>query len=95
MSLFNNFGVHSGVNFINILRSTFTPVDHESVKVQLSHQCLFTLLGATSVKAVRRTLMKLSPDIMGEGKSLSLLETEVRYAKMSSFNLFAKILVRF
>jgi len=29
--------------------------------------CLFTLLGSTSVKAVPRTLMKLSPD-WGEGE---------------------------
>ncbi len=31
-------------------------------KIQLSHQCLFMLLGSMSVKAVCRTLMKLSPD---------------------------------
>jgi len=31
-------------------------------KIQLSHQYLFTLLGSASVKAARRTLMKLSPD---------------------------------
>jgi len=30
-------------------------------KTQLSHQYLFTLLGSVQVKAVRRTLMKLSP----------------------------------
>jgi len=32
-------------------------------KIQFSHQCLFTLLGSTSVKAVHRTLMKLSPGV--------------------------------
>jgi len=50
-----------GVNYINVLRTAFALVDPESVKIQLSNQCLFTLLGSTSVKAVRRTLMKLSP----------------------------------
>jgi len=30
-------------------------------KIQLSHKYLFTLLGSESVKAERRTLMKLSP----------------------------------
>ena len=50
-----------GLNFINILRTAFTLVDPQSIKIQLSHQCLFMLLGFTSVKAVRRTLMKLSP----------------------------------
>jgi hypothetical protein len=48
----------SGVNFINVLRTDFALVDPESVK---SHQCLFTLSGSTSVKAVHRMLMKLSP----------------------------------
>jgi len=32
-------------------------------KIQLSHQYLLTLLGPTSVKALRRTLMKLSPGV--------------------------------
>jgi len=53
--------LYSGVNFINILRTAFALVDPKSVKIQLSHQCLFKLLGSTSVKAVHRTLMKLSP----------------------------------
>jgi hypothetical protein len=42
-----------GVNFINILRAAFAPVDPESIK---------RLSGSMSVKAVHRTLMKLSPD---------------------------------
>jgi len=51
-----------GLNFINILRTAFTLVDPKSItKIQLSHKYLFTLLGSASVKAVRRTLMKLSP----------------------------------
>jgi hypothetical protein len=33
-------------------------VDPESIKIQLSHQC-----GSTNVKAVRRTLMKLTPGV--------------------------------
>jgi len=32
-------------------------------KIQLSHKYLFTLSGSVSVKAVRRTLMKLSPGV--------------------------------
>jgi hypothetical protein len=36
--------------------------DPESVRTQSSHQFLFTLLGSTSLKAVRRTLMKSTPD---------------------------------
>jgi hypothetical protein len=53
-----------GVNFINVLRTAFVLVDPESIKIQLSHQCLFTLSGPTSVKAVHRTLMKLTPDVL-------------------------------
>ncbi len=50
----------SGVYFINILHTAFRLVDPKSVKIQLSHQGLFKLLGSTDVKAVRRTLIKLS-----------------------------------
>ena len=32
----------SGVNFINVLSTAFALVDPESVKIQLSHQCLLT-----------------------------------------------------
>ncbi len=52
----------SGVNFIKVLPTAFTLVDPKSVKkIQLSHQYLFTLSGCARVKAVCRTLMKLSP----------------------------------
>jgi hypothetical protein len=51
-----------GVNFTNktYLCAAFTPVAPQSVRTQSSCQYLFTLLGSTSVKAVRRMLMKLS-----------------------------------
>ncbi len=52
-----------GVDFINVQRTAFTLVDPESAKIQFSHQYLFMLLGSTSVKAVSRTLMKLTPGI--------------------------------
>ncbi len=45
------------------LRTAFTPVAPKSVKVQSSRQYLFTLLGSTSVKVVRRMLMKLNPGL--------------------------------
>ncbi len=51
----------SGVNFINVLRTAFALVDPESVKNTVRSSVSFTLLGSMSVKAVRRTLMKLSP----------------------------------
>ncbi len=49
------------VNFINILCTAFALVDPKSIQIQLNHKCLFMLLGSTRVKAVRRTLIKLSP----------------------------------
>ncbi len=51
-----------GLNFIYILRTAFTQVDPESVRIQSSCQYLFTLSGSTSAKAVRRMLMILTPD---------------------------------
>ncbi len=51
----------TGVNFINALRTAFALVDPKSVRTRSSRQYLFTLLGSTSVKAVRRTLMKSTP----------------------------------
>ncbi len=53
------------------LRTAFAPVAPKSVIIQISCQCLFTLLGFTGIKAVRRTLMKLSPgrsDLIKEAK---------------------------
>ncbi len=51
-----------GLDFINILRTAFTHVDPESVRIQSNPQYLFTLLGSTCAKAARRTLVKLTPD---------------------------------
>ncbi len=50
-----------GVNFINILCTAFTCADPKSIRTKSRCQYLFTLLGSASVKAVHRTLMKLSP----------------------------------
>ena len=60
-SIFNSC-LTSGVNFINILWAAFAPVDPKSVKRYLLLDWILTLLGPMRVKAVRRTLMKLSPD---------------------------------
>ncbi len=50
-----------GLDFINVLRTAFTPVGPKSVKRYQRLDWVLTLLGPTSVKAVRRTLMKLTP----------------------------------
>jgi len=54
---------NSAVNFINVLLTAFTLPDHKSVKKTVKLSIFFTLLGSTSVKAVRRTLMKLTPGV--------------------------------
>ncbi len=51
-----------GLNFINVLCTAFTLVAPKSVRIQSNPQYLFTLLGSTCAKAVRRTLVKLTPD---------------------------------
>jgi len=60
-TLKNNWNVDTWGRFHQ--RSTYSFCARRSQKrkkIQLSHQCLFTLLGSTSVKAVHRMLMKLS-----------------------------------
>jgi len=51
----------SGVNFINVLHTAFTLVDPISVKNTVKSSVSFYTFGISSVKAVHRTLMKLSP----------------------------------
>ncbi len=53
---------HPGLYFINVLPTAFTPVDPKSVKDTDNLTVFFTLLGSTSIKAVRRMLVKLTPD---------------------------------
>jgi len=61
LSNFRKVHWRPGVNFTNVLRTAFTPVAPQSVRIQSSYQYLFRLLGSTSVKAVHKTLVKLSP----------------------------------
>ncbi len=49
------------LNFINVLCKAFTLADPKSVKKTVKLSIIFTLLGSTCIKAVRKTLVKLSP----------------------------------
>ncbi len=61
-----------GVNFINLFtRSCYTHSDPKSTKRQSSHQFLLALLGSTQVKALRKTLVKLTPGWKVKVKQLS------------------------
>ncbi len=51
-----------GLNFTNVLSTAFTLADPESVKRYLDFVVLFTLLGPTSIKVIRKTLVKLTAD---------------------------------
>ncbi len=51
----------SGVNFINVPRAAFAPVYPKSIKRYWLLDRILTLLGPTSIKAVCRMLIKLSP----------------------------------
>jgi len=51
----------SWINFTNVLRAAFLGADPKSAKRLTSHQCLFVLLGSSSIKAARKTLVKSTP----------------------------------
>jgi len=53
----------TGVNFINILQSTFANSDPESTKKTDNLTVFFVLSGSVRIKAARRTLMKLTPGV--------------------------------
>jgi len=83
-----------GVNFINVLRTTFTLADHKSVKkIQLSHKYLFMLLGSSSAKAVSKTLMKLSPVFTCQEQHV-ICSVCIKKAQSDNFtNLFSRQLL--
>jgi len=53
----------TGLNFINVLWTAFTSANSRSVKKTVKFLIFFTLLGSTSIKAVQKMLMKLTPDV--------------------------------
>jgi len=50
----------TGINFINVLRTAFTP---KCIKMTVKLSIFFTLLGAMSAKDLSKTLMKLTPGV--------------------------------
>jgi len=54
------FQQKSGVNFIIVLRASFTREDPKCTKRQ-SSQCIYALVGPARLKAARKMLMKLKP----------------------------------
>jgi len=57
---------HLGLISPTSLRAAFTPKAPKIVRIQLSCQYLFTLLGSTGAKAALRTLMKLTPEVVAD-----------------------------
>ncbi len=54
-------GFFPGVNFINVLRAAFAPVDPKSVKRYCQLDWILMLLGATGVKVVRKNVGEIEP----------------------------------
>jgi hypothetical protein len=52
-----------GVNFINFLQKAFMQADPKSAKNTNSLTVFLALLGYASLKAVRKNLVKLTPDL--------------------------------
>ena len=52
------------VNFINVLQAAFTLADPKSAKKTVKSSSFFALSGSVSVKAARRTLMKLTHGVV-------------------------------
>jgi hypothetical protein len=75
----------TGVNFTIVLCTAFALVDSESVRTQSSCQYHFMLLRSTSIKAVRRTLMKSTPGVI----FINILQAAFEYTSfLRSFSLF-------
>ena len=62
-----------GVNFTNILWAALTRADPKSVKKTVKLSSFFALLGSVSLKAARRTLVKLTRGWCSPGKFLQCL----------------------
>jgi len=60
--VFKRLSLSPGLNFISVLCTVFMRADPKSVKKTVKLSIFFTLSGSMSVKAVVRTLMKLTPD---------------------------------
>jgi len=85
-----------GVNFINILPTAFAPADPESAKRYWRLDCLFYAFGLCGHKDVRRTLMKLSPDVKLQRLYKKVLDVVISHWLMSygitgSYNYLCKM----
>jgi hypothetical protein len=75
-----------GVKFTNILCTAFALVDPERVKNTVKSSVSFMLLGSTSIKAVQRMLVKLSPD-----RNYFSMLFEVISSALHFFSIFAEL----
>jgi len=64
-----------GLNFINILRTTFAHAYPKNVKRYWQIDWILLLLGATGVKVIRNMLVKLSPRVKKACFKYSLIES--------------------
>jgi len=66
--------------FINVLSTAFTLLDPKSVKKIDNLTVFFMLLGSESIKAVQRTLMKLSPGVFHQSFWAASARTDTKSA---------------
>jgi len=83
----------NSVNFINVLRAAFAPVDPKSVKRYWQLDWILTLLGATCLKALRKYVDEIEPKWPSTQRlQAPLIELLTGlHAAIYNFNLIAKL----
>ncbi len=71
-----------GVNFINVLRATFTRPDPKSAKKTVKLSVFLWLSESGCVKAAHRTLMKLTPAIKPTERFYALMRVGLAISKL-------------
>ncbi len=83
-----------GVDFTKVLRAAFTCEDPKTTKRQLSHQCLYALMGSLREKAACETPLKSTPDEANFHRVyvIRVLDwSEVRFVAVSAFGSSLKL----
>ncbi len=76
------------VNFINILLIAFRHTDPKSQRKDWQLDCLFYAFGLCGHKDVRRTLMKLSPDVKLQRPYKKALDVAIsQYDRLMSYGI--------
>ena len=80
-----------GVNITNVLRAAFTLKDPKSAKKLLNLTVFFALLGSASVKAARKMMVKLIPELQRKSNREKKLRPPVWIRKTASGRVYTKL----